>query len=169
MTDASPHGMGGILVYGCVVIGHFIAAIADHDRKVLEVADDEKGQQRWEALAILIAMRLWRTFSMDVRVALTIQSGDASALTFVDDLRAKGGGLRTIACELALGLAESSFDPGLAVHAPGVRNGVADALSRYYDPARAAAWKLPPALMDAKRCTPPRRGQQWRRALSYSA
>ena len=166
VTDASPYGMGGFLVYGCVAIGYFIAAITDHDRKVLEVIDDERGQQRWEALAILIALRMWRSFWMDVRVTLTVKSDNMSALTFVNDLRAKGGGLRTIACELALDLAESSFEPDLAVHTPGVCNDVADALSRYYDPARAHSWQLPPALVNAKRCTPPCRDQRWWKTLA---
>ena len=111
-------------------------------------------------------MRVWRTFWADARVTLTVKSDNMSALTFVYDIRAKGGGLRTIACELALDLAESSFEPGLAVHTPGARNDVADALSRYYDPARAHTWQLPPALANAKQCTPPCRDQQWWKTLA---
>ena len=59
--DASPHGMGGILLLGVVIIAFFSDALTllDTSRFRWDLGDSD-GQQTWEALALLVALRLWR-------------------------------------------------------------------------------------------------------------
>ena len=64
---------------------------------------------------------------------------------------ATGRGL--IAKELALELAEGTFEPQKITHLPGISNDLADALSRLAEE-RA---QVPDILKDVPRCTPPRR------------
>ena len=115
---------------------------------------------------MLTAMRIWRKMWTNERVVLTVRSDSRTSLTLINELKAKGGGLAVIASEMALDISESTFEPDLAQHTPGVCNTVADALSRRYDPAWTQTWKLPECLRHAKCCTPPCRDHAWWLSLS---
>ena len=63
ITDASPWGVGGFLVIGNTPMSYFADSLYQEDAVL---ADSElgspDGQQVWEALALLIALRLWRRY-----------------------------------------------------------------------------------------------------------
>ena len=60
ILDASPYGYGGVLVINGVVMAYFADTISRHDVRIMQTeAGNSKGQQTWEALALLVAVKLW--------------------------------------------------------------------------------------------------------------
>ena len=167
ITDASPFGIGAIFLFDGTPIGHFADKVCKDDMATLGITDREKGQQCWEALCMLVALRVWRELWLTNRIALTIKGDSITALQLVNTLKARGGGLRIIACELAFELSSASFEPDTVEHIPGVCNDLADTLSRKFDPARAAQWKVPPLLATSRSCSVPPRPYQWWRTLQW--
>ena len=167
VTDASPYGIGGFYIIDGIIIGYFMDSVNPDDLTRLGVVDAEKGQQCWEALSILVALRIWHQLWAEGRLTLAVKSDNMTALTLVNTLKAKGGGLRIIACEMALTMSRASFEPDLTIHTPGVCNDVADTLSRRFDPARSDRWQLPRALEHAQACTPPVRDDGWWEYLQW--
>ncbi len=99
------------------------------------------GQQTWESLAVLVAIRLWALTALSRQCFLEIRSDNTGALEMLSSFRsAAGGGL--IAREIALDLAEGIFEPMQASHISGLSNDVPDALSRLEEPG--AGHTIPP-------------------------
>ena len=69
----------------------------------------DTGHQVWEALCILVAMRLWSSRWLGIQCTLTIKSDDISALVMTSKLKITSSEL--IAQELALLLSEASYMP----------------------------------------------------------
>ena len=67
-----------------------------------------------------------------------------SALATASKLDGRGKGRNTIARELALEYAVVRSNPRILEHLPGVMNGLADKLSRRYQPG--SEWQVPPLL-----------------------
>ena len=158
--DASLSGLEGTLAVGGIITEHFASDISPHDvaRFKMPVGDD-RGQQLWEALAILVALRLWHKVWRGRRCKLMVRSDSMSALISLAALKSKGEGIQTIAMELALDIGSALYRPGLIVHTPGVSNVVPDYLSRLSAPGPP---KSPPAqLAGSKLRTPPTRGPAW--------
>ena len=136
ILDASPYGLGGVLIMNGQFIAWFSSPLSRfdeciHDRRI----GNSRGQQLWEGLAILVALNLWKSHWQRRRAALAIKSDNIAALTLAGRLKAKGE--RTlVGKEIALLYAESSFEPKLVEHVPGVMNGFPDILSRMEDPNR---------------------------------
>ena len=83
-----------------------VAYIADiitnrYARTMKHLCGKAEGQQTWEALCLLIAMRIWRGRWMTRRRILCIKSDNKAALTLVTKLKAKGA-RAIIAKELGL-------------------------------------------------------------------
>ena len=75
-------------------------------------------------------------------------------------LRVKGAGLTRISQAMALDIASAAYEPDVLEHTPGVQNGVADMLSRFFDPS--GKWTgAPQYLTGAVRTTPPGRGPNY--------
>ena len=161
-TDASPYGIGGTLEVNGVLVEYFHDDISEHDRRVLgftvNVAD---GQQAWEALAILVAMRLWRSRWQSRRVCLSVQNDNIGALTVLARLKAKSAALNLCARELALELADGTFLPDIIEHILGVTNVLADYLSRRRDPSKFSTWRLPGPLQAARLAACEPRPPRW--------
>ena len=65
-VDASPWGIGGILLRGTVIIAFFSDEIQEADlRRFRAMRGVSDFNTLWEALAILVAVRIWRTSSHD--------------------------------------------------------------------------------------------------------
>ena len=141
-----------------------MSPLGDLDEQILEtwryIAD---GQQVWEALATLVAMRLWKQHWHNNRVLLTVGTDNVTALTLIRKLRVKGKALGVISRELALDIASSTFEPDVCEHTPGVQNILADGLSRMFEPN--AVYTLPPEFANVQRCYPPTRDAGWYRSL----
>ena len=115
------------------------------------------GQQIWEALAMLVALKLWVKDLVLQRISLQVRGDNVGALVLLIKMRPRTSQLAIIARELALCLANSSFPPRV-VHTPGIAHKVADLLSRVHQHAAidTAAWSHP-ALSESVRDDVPRR------------
>ena len=105
-------------------------------------------QQGFEALALLVAIRLDNSFPR------------------FSACKGRYGQINTVARDCALDIGEFAFSSGLVQHIPGVTNMVADSLSRRTDPKYASTWALSHFLVNAKVVIPPLRTTSWWRALS---
>ena len=92
----------------------------------------DQSQQVFKALVILVALRLWIDVVRDKPLLVTLTSGNTSALAMSAKLKITVS--TVISRELALLLSETSFQPPVVEHLPGVMNSHADALSRLWQP-----------------------------------
>ena len=162
VTDASPWGIGGLLAMNDTPVEYFCDGLSGFD---LELADADRGspdgQQVWEALALLVALRLWRSRWLKRGVCLRLGSDSVSALSLLIKLRAKpkARGLGRIARELALDFSRCSYRPKWFEHIPGVSNVISDVLSRKYQPGK--SFRLPAALKHATETSVPPRDKSF--------
>eukprot|EP00972_Heterocapsa_arctica_P053054 7812916-Heterocapsa_arctica.AAC.1 len=114
-TDASPWGIGANLAIVGVIVEYIVDAISDFDQDMLGNArGTSDGQQAWEALAILVALRRWREKWQVLRVRLAVRNDNIGALSAVARLKAHSPALSLCARELALDLADGTFSLDLA-------------------------------------------------------
>jgi hypothetical protein len=167
VTDASPWGLGGYLVYNGRIKAFFSSKLTkdDFDRFGHEQGNSH-GQQTWEALGMLVALRLWAQEWLSGRVRLRVRGDSITMLTTVLHMNTGSGStLALIAREVALDIAESAYSPDIGSHLPGDANTTADELSRRDDP-RAGPWQLPPELQGAAEAEPPARDSAYYRTLA---
>ena len=160
--DASPFGMGATLQRNGTFLEYFSSPIYDSDERIFEVqAGTSHGQQTWEALAGLVALRVWSSHWKGQRARLQIRGDNVGSLTLLTTLKGHSKALTLIASEYALDLGEAEWRPDLATHLPGVTNTVCDTLSRKFQPGN--SYELPLSLKEAQEVTPPLRvGSWWR-------
>ena len=128
----------------------------------------DMGQQLFEALANLVAMRLWIRHWRQDRIVLKVRGDNVSALMHVVKLRPATPAHAIIARELGLVLVDLSFPPD-AEHTPGVAHVLADKLSRVHAPEAnggpPVAGEIPeslhPAIANATCDTAPNRDTSW--------
>ena len=164
-TDASPYGMGAFLCVGGKPVEYFAVATTAQDAKALglELSTDSKCQQAFEALALLVALRHWRSFWTDRRCTIHVASDNMAALSMVCRMQPHSPSLGVVARELALDISDSVYQPQLASHIPGVANVTADALSRKFEPNR--TFVLPSILAYSTEAHPQRRDSSWWRTV----
>ena len=124
---------------------------------------DCAGQQTWECLCILVALRLFKCWWRHDRLQLTVASDSFAALSALLRMKASGQGPNIIARELALDLADGLYRPDVIVHQPGIANTICDVLSRKFQPG--VAFVLPAVLSNAVCLTPPARTKEYYRSL----
>lgn len=123
------------------VMAYFSSPLAEDDEHMLKVKiGDSAGQQAVEALAVLVALKLWRRIWYRPGISLRIRSDSVSTLTLLIKLRASrnSAGMSVVARELALEFGSSSYKPLLYQRIPGLSNDWADALSRLAQPGKHA-------------------------------
>lgn len=164
-TDASPWGMGGWLCVDGVPTEYFTVPRTKFDFSFFGYKKgDCKGQQCWEAYAILVAIRLWKHVWQHVRARLSFFADNVTARTALAIYKAKHStGVSRIAREMALEFADAEFAPDFSNHLPGISNGVADSLSRQWEPKK--AYTLPATLLHAQRREPEARNTAYFRSL----
>ena len=150
-VDASPWGIGGVLLQGAFPISYFADGLhmCDLDRFRATLGDSAH-TTTWEALAILVALRLWRT-QLHVRAALALRSDSLGALSATLRAGSRSESLGTILRELALEEAELGSAFTALEHIPGITNVWPDALSRLSAP---APKRIPEALRTVQRAWP---------------
>ena len=149
--DASPWGIGSFLEVDGNIVSWYADPITSADTARFHlVAGDCRGQQCWEALNLLVALRVWWKIWAQHRVRLEVRSDNVAALTMVAHLKAKSPRLNYIAKELALDLCEASFRPDVCVHTPGVASKIADAISRKFEPGN--CFSIPSCLVSVPYC-----------------
>ena len=165
ITDASPWGIGGVLVIDGWPSEYFHDAITPLDANILNVIIGESSaQQAAEALGVLVALRPWAPLWKGKRVNLSVKMDSVSALTILLKCKSAGDAPSVVAREVALDMAGSIYIPNVMQHVPGVANVMADALSRWHDPGRER--ELPALLRGASLRIVAPRLQPWWRALS---
>ena len=165
-TDASPWGLGGWLARDGVITHYYHSAISHHDIDLFQLkAGSCEGQQVLEALAILVAVRLWLPTCSE-RVQLRFRSDNVGALSMIVKMRPKTSLQAIVARELALAFSTFSFPPS-AYHTPGVSHIIADKLSRFDDPSQPKARDIleHPALKNAVVSSVPERDRSFYRTL----
>ena len=165
-TDASVWGIGGYVSVNNVIIAYFSDIITPDDERILkQTRGDNLGQQVYEGLALLVAVRLWSHLWRSRRVRLILRSDNVGALSIYSSVKGRSEGMNLLAREYALDMGECSFEPDIIEHLPGITNVTADALSRKTDPAYKDSWKLPTPLAYAKSVTPSKRDASWWKSI----
>ena len=157
-TDASPWGIGGVLTQFGVPIGYFGDKIQTMDlRKFGAARGDSKFNTLWEALAVLVALKIWHKV-LDESTAFKFKTDNVGVMFAHSSKRSRDPKINVILREIAL--IETAV-PGLvisAVHSFGVANTWPDALSRLEAPSPCI---VPAELALVKRFTPVQRDSQF--------
>ena len=109
-TDACPYGLGGVLEVDDIIVSFFSSPLSSTDREVLSLPSEpsSRDQQAAEALAMLVALRLWSNWWLDQRVCLAVQTDNVACLSLVCKMQPHSEQLGLIAREIALDVAQSS-------------------------------------------------------------
>ena len=159
-VDASPWGLGGYLSFRGRAIGWFADRIWPEDVARLRIEiGSAVSQAVVEALALLVAARMWAPLWRGQRLRVCARSDSEAALGAISKQRSQSRSIAIIIRELALDVASGTYDIQLLEHIPGCMNCWADALSRLWRPASGA--EVPRMLSYATQCTPARRGPVW--------
>ena len=158
-VDASPFGIGGVLYVGGVPEAFFFDRLYEEDENMLHTErGSADGQQMWECLTILVALRIWWSYWADRKAIVTIRGDNIAALTLGARLQITGP-CNIIGREVSMLYAEAAYESRFFEHVPGVGNVVADALSRIFDPNKRCS---APSVLSGLVPTPvPRRGAGW--------
>ena len=147
-SDACPWGFGAAVFINGKPLEYFTEQLTDFDLSLFQQErGSASGQQVWEALAILVSLRLWARLWRRSRITLEVRSDNVTSLTMLTTLRVHGHGMSILGRELALDLGTGVYRPAICAHSPGVAHKVADALSRRYAPA--FEYELPTCLTAA--------------------
>jgi len=130
-TDACPWGFAGVLFRDNSPIAWFATPISCADQRRFGKKGDCKHNTTWEALAILVAIRIWLP---GTQVLARIKSDSLSALRSMVKLASSSPALALIAREIALDSVLGLYTVGVATHIPGVSNMLPDDLSRMWAP-----------------------------------
>ena len=156
--DASPWGIGGVLFVQGAPAAWFADDLQQCDLDRFQATKgDSAFTTVWEALAILVALRLWRQ-PRHLHAAFAVRSDSLGALRA---LSKKGSGTRGVGLilrELSLEEAELGLGIRSLTHIPGMSNTWADALSRLTAPEAKA---LPGPLKGIPRSAAPPRTKSW--------
>lgn len=102
---------------------------------------------------------LWLPYGRATPVKLEVRSDFVSALSLVTHLKTSGKATKIIAREVALVLGECTYMPSVYSYVQGVRNDIADSLSRRFSPDFEFA--LLSQLSRAREDTPTPRVKAW--------
>ena len=159
-TDACPWGIGGVRFENHRPVEWFAAPLRDGDlRRFGASRGDSANNTTWEALAILVALRVWPP---GTHVLVRVRSDSLSALRSLVRQSSRAPNLNAIAREVALDSALGLYVIGTATHIPGISNSLPDDLSRQWAPQPHA---FPPELQGVPEAkVPPTDRAFWRAA-----
>ena len=161
MTDASPLGLGAILLVNGRVTKAMASPVGELDAKTLGFALGESSSQgAVETLAILAALKHWGKLLTSVNVAINIQSDSVTALALTQKFSNSNSTLNYLGAELAITCEALGLTELNPIHLPGTANKEADFLSR---PDTWRTTQLPSALEGIQVETPVERTTEWYR------
>ena len=129
-VDASPWGIGGVLMQQATPIAYFADELQTQDvRRFQATVGDSAFNTVWEALAVLVAMRLWRP-RLSTSGSFEIRSDSLGALGATLRCSSPTWRLNAIISEIMIDEAEYSCRIAVLCHVPGISNEWPDALSR---------------------------------------
>jgi len=156
ILDASPWGLAGILIQNGRCLEYFSVPITPADEQLFKYPiGSPDGQQVWESLAALIALRQWRHLWGQESISLRVKGDSVTMLTMIVNMRPTTPALALIGQEIALEFAAAPFVPMVAAHVPGIANVCADELSRWHQPGHTAA--VPTFVSSSSRASPAER------------
>eukprot|EP00913_Durusdinium_trenchii_P011626 g10919.t1 len=159
MTDASPMGLGALLLVNGRVTKALASPVVEQDSKLLGFALGESSSQGIvETLAILVALKHWGRLLASVSVSVAVQSDSITALAMTQKFSNSGSALNFLGAELAVACEGLGLSDIMPVHLPGIANKEADFLSR---PDTWATTTLPAALEGITIETPEQRTVGW--------
>ena len=164
--DASPWDVGATLEVNYTIVAFLRSPLDAEGVDLLgHPIGEARGQQVWETLCALVALRAWKQHWKESRFNLVVRGDSVFMLTVVLHMRpaSSSPGLGLLAREMALDMAEGCYEPEVhAQHVAGRSNVIADALSRDFD----KELVLPPALQKTARTIVSQRGRSWYRTLA---
>ena len=133
--DASPWGIGGFMTIGGQPQAWFSDGYSKYDIDILDIKiGDCASQQTGECLAVVAAVKTWKSEWMREGCLLAIYADNITALTMIDSFKGGSSAVNTLAREAALEFGDSTHRPAHRKHLPGICNKVADELSRSLQP-----------------------------------
>ena len=134
-TDASVWGLGALLLINGLLVAALYSPITPLDEAKFRIQrGDNEGQQVWELLIVLVALRRWSDKWPFARFSLEGRSDNMAALVATGSLKASTTSSNLIARELALDYGAAAYRPSVVTHTPGICNVVPDRLSRCEEP-----------------------------------
>ena len=131
ITDASPEGLGGVLLVNNRLVRAFSSPVMETDATALTFKYLESASQGIvETLAVLVAIRHWAKELASCRVELQVQSDSVTTLALTQRLANRDCTLNFLGGELAVQCERIGIEALAASHLPGSANTVADFLSR---------------------------------------
>ena len=115
--------------------------------------------QTFEALCMLIALRVWSHTWKTSRSTIAVRSDNTATLSMVTKMQPKSATLGILAREMAIDVANAIYEPSVVSHLPGVANQTADQLSRRFQPG--VVYVVPPVCKNAQELFPPARNKAW--------
>ena len=133
-TDACPFGIGGTLRVSGALKEAFASDLPEFElRKFKANRGESKFTTVWEALALLVACRLWLP-QFEGKAKVHCKSDSLSLLLSLVKGRAKSPDLAILAREFSIDMARDKYRLHILTHIPGITNIEADALSRMFAP-----------------------------------
>ncbi|CAK0845264.1 unnamed protein product [Prorocentrum cordatum] len=151
IVDASPWGLGLVLAHlasGRVLEYAHSDVLDDDERLLLVHRGSSSSQQALEALALLVALKLWGRFMRASSTTVDLRGDNSAALALAGKLSSSSPVMNFIGAELALELESLDVRDVQPTHIPGHWNVAADWVSRRSAPRSAAT--VPAELVGAK-------------------
>ena len=131
-TDACPWGFAGVRFQANRPAEWFACELSSDDLRRFQAKRGESGfTTLWEALALLVAFRVWLP---NTRALARVRSDSLGALRAMVKFSSSSVHLNMVSRELALDAVLGLYSIGLASHIPGVSNVLPDHLSRLWAP-----------------------------------
>eukprot|EP00435_Cladocopium_sp_Y103_P007558 s2194_g2.t1 len=143
VTDASPLGMGAILLINNRIVKAYSTKVTHRDARLLGFESEWEqaaSQGIVETLSALLALKHWSKELASCAVELQLQSDSMVALATTQRLSSPHATLNYLGAEIAITCEEIGLEGLRTSHIPGAANSVADYLSR---PDKMAKAELP--------------------------
>ena len=138
----------------------FADTLCDTDLRILCFERGScRGQAAAEALAVLVALRLWFPLWRGSRAAVAVRSDSQAALGALGKLGSTAPAVGRVAREVALDVALSCYGVDVWEHVPAERNKEAHILSRWAEPGVEPT--VPGRLVQVRRDIPDAREDSW--------
>ena len=146
ITDASPEGLGAILLVNNRAVRIMASRVSPQDSHELKFALGEASSQGVvETLAVLVALRLWERDLQSCQVTMVLESDSVIALATSQRYSSSDPALNFLGAEISIACELAGIEAIHARHIPGSANVNADYLSR---PSKWASTPRPSEIKD---------------------